>query len=356
MGVVKRGNSKYWYIQFQLNGKTYIKSTKTTDRRIAEMMESDWRKKLIVQEVVGIKDRIQLHTAIADYCQSKSDLASHPSILFYAKIVERYFKVGDYLDSITTNTLEQFKLFQQKHGYSNQTVKHLIGLIRGVWKYSKRLGYQVSDLEFPKMKVDKGRLRYLTFEEEKRLLEVIDPRREMKGLASFDQRHPLLKQEMQDKHDFIIILIDTGARHGEIRTLEWSKINLEEKTISLWRPKVKNESILFMSDRVFDILQRRKMESSSQYVFTNRSGGPKGYRPASIRKAFDQAGLPDCSAHTLRHTHASRLIQNGLNIYEVKEILGHSDIKTTMRYAHIEQRTVSKKAREVINNLNHNNI
>ena len=45
MGIVKRGNSKYWYIQFQLNGKTYIKSTKTTDRRIAEMMESDWRKK-----------------------------------------------------------------------------------------------------------------------------------------------------------------------------------------------------------------------------------------------------------------------------------------------------------------------
>jgi site-specific recombinase XerD len=49
------------------------------------------------------------------------------------------------------------------------------------------------------------------------------------------------------------------------------------------------------------------------------------------------------------------LIQNGLNIYEVKEILGHADIKTTMRYAHIEQRTVSFKAREVINNLNEEN-
>lgn len=80
-----------------------------------------------------------------------------------------------------------------------------------------------------------------------------------------------------------------------------------------------------------------------------------GYRPASIRKAFQQAGLPDCSAHTLRHTHASRLIQNGLNIYEVKEILGHSDIKTTMRYAHIEQRSVSIKAKDVIDRLNKEN-
>ena len=75
-----------------------------------------------------------------------------------------------------------------------------------------------------------------------------------------------------------------------------------------------------------------------------------------MRKAFDRAGIHDCSAHTLRHTHASRLIQNGLNIYEVKEIIGHSDIRTTMRYAHIEQRSVSIKAREVINNLNITNI
>jgi len=54
-------------------------------------------------------------------------------------------------------------------------------------------------------------------------------------------------------------------------------------------------------------------------------------------------------------THATRLIQNGLNLYEVKEILGHADIKTTMRYAHIEQRTVSIKAREVIDRLNKEN-
>ena len=46
----------------------------------------------------------------------------------------------------------------------------------------------------------------------------------------------------------------------------------------------------------------------------------------------------DVTIHTLRHTHASRLIQNGMSIYEVKEILGHSDIKTTMRYAYLERR------------------
>jgi site-specific recombinase XerD len=64
--------------------------------------------------------------------------------------------------------------------------------------------------------------------------------------------------------------------------------------------------------------------------------------------------LRDCRIHTLRHTHASRLVQNGMSVYEVKEILGHTDIKTTLRYAHLEQRQVTSKARDVINRLNQN--
>lgn len=56
--------------------------------------------------------------------------------------------------------------------------------------------------------------------------------------------------------------------------------------------------------------------------------------------------------HTLRHTHATRLVQNGLSVYEVKEVLGHADVKTTMRYAHLEQQAVLARARDVINDLN----
>jgi len=57
----------------------------------------------------------------------------------------------------------------------------------------------------------------------------------------------------------------------------------------------------------------------------------------------------------LRHTHATRLIQNGLSLYEVRSVLGHSDIKTTMRYAHLEQAVVTSKARDAIDRLNASN-
>jgi integrase len=172
------------------------------------------------------------------------------------------------------------------------------------------------------------------------------------GLAPYDQRVKETVREMHDLHDFLIMLIDTGARYSEISTLQWQRVDLASKSLSLWRPKVKNESILYMTNRVYQVLTRRIAEKTTEFVFNNRRGEARNYVAATIRRAFKRAGVAGCSAHTLRHTHATRLIQNGLNIYEVKEILGHADIKTTMRYAHIEQRTVSLKAREVINNLN----
>ena len=58
----------------------------------------------------------------------------------------------------------------------------------------------------------------------------------------------------------------------------------------------------------------------------------------------------------LRHTHSTRLIQNGLNLNEIKETLGYSDIKTTMRYAHIEQSKVSREAVDVINIFNNKQL
>lgn len=116
---------------------------------------------------------------------------------------------------------------------------------------------------------------------------------------------------------------------------------------------MQNESVLYMSRRVQSVLTRRKQSSSGPFIFAGPDGGARKYNSTPFRRAFDRAGLVGCTAHTLRHTHATRLIQNGLNLYEVKEILGHSNIVTTMRYAHLEQAQVSRKAVDVINLFQH---
>ena len=355
MSVSKRDNSKCWYVQFQFEGRTYIKSSRSTDRKLAEAMEVEWRKQLIQQQIFGTKDRISLADALQMYCESKRELVSHPNLLRYSRSFASAFSTRYFIDELTSSDMERFRLDWQRKGLSNQTIKHVQGAVRGALKYAKRMGYRVPEIDFPSIKISKGKLRYLSFEEEKRLLTVVDPQREIKGLARHGQRPAQTQSEMQDVYDFLVLLLDTGARHTEMATLVWQRVDMNARTISLWRSKVNNESILYMTDRVFEILSHRSSGRKSEFVFTNRSGQARGYVATTFRKAFARAALPDCSVHTLRHTHATRLIQNGLNLYEVKEILGHADIKTTMRYAHIEQHIVSVRAREVIDRLNKEN-
>ena len=352
MSVLKRGNSRFWYIQFQFNGKTYVKSSKTTDKRIAERMEREWKVKVHSTQYLGEKERIRISDAIDQFIETKNGTPNQQNLLFNNKSLKRLFRTTRYVDEITSQDLVYLQRDRYKEGVGPATMIHTFNLIRGMWKFTKKMGYQVSDIDYPVISQPKHRLRYLSVDEEILLLKELDPKREGKGLKPFNDRSPTMKKNLVDVYDLVILLLDTGGRYSEIANIEWSSINLEDKSIRLWRPKVQNESVLYMTDRVHRILVRRNTDKNSGYVFTNRSGGPRGYAGQSIRKAFIRSGLKECTIHTLRHTHASRLIQNGMSVYEVKEILGHSDIKTTMRYAHLENRDISYKARDVINKLN----
>ncbi len=352
MSVLKRSNSKCWYIQFQLNGKTYIRSSRTTNKKAAEQMETDWKSKLHAQQFMGMKDRISVREAIEQFIESKRGTPNHPTLLASGKSVVRLLPIHKPMDELNAHDLERYKRDRLAEGVTGQTIKHGLNLIRGAWKYARKLGYQVNDLEFPQVKIPKTPLRYLSDDEEKRFLANLEPMREGIGLRSYAERDAETKRCLQDAYDLVILLLDTGARYGEIANIEWSRINLQDRSINLWRPKVQNETVLYMTDRVYDVLSRRSQTRSSLFVFQNRKGGPRGYVSQSIRKALRKAGLWDCRIHTLRHTHASRLIQNGMSVYEVREVLGHTDIKTTMRYAHLETKQVTSKARDVINRLN----
>ena len=352
MAVTRRHGSKYWYIQFQYNGRTYLKSSKTIDKQLAEQLEANWRKQLIEQDQMGVKAPIEIDKAFQMFAQSKADIVSHKYTARWCTRTAQYLSYLPFIHQIQTRDVEHWRMYLQSQKYSNQSIKHALNQLSGTIKYVKKLGYQVSDVDMPSIKLPRGRLRYLTHEEEHRLLQAADPTRSVKWMAPYEKRRPMLVQQMTDFYDLVILLLDTGARHGEISRIEWSRINLEDRTIALWRPKVHNESVLYMTDRVHEVLSRRYANRINQFVFNSKAGTSRGSLTHIFQKAFKRAAIEGCTAHTLRHTHATRLIQNGLNLYEVKEILGHADIKTTMRYAHIEQAQVSLKARDVINKLN----
>jgi len=352
MSIVKRSNSKNWYMHFQLNGKIYIRSTKTNNKKAAERMEIEWKAELHSQIYLGKKQRITLSDAFQQYKFSKKGIASYRNLIAHETVLTRLLPMKKYMDELTSHDMERFKQNRLAEGVGAEIIKYGLLLLKGTWRYAQKLGYQVSPLEFPSIKIPKVPLRYLTAQEERRLLEELAPDREGSGLKPMAERSDELKRMMQDSYDLVILLLDTGARYSEMANIEWKCIDLAERAITLWRSKVQNETVLYMTDRVFEVLSRREANRAGLYVFSNRDGRSRGYSTQAIRKAISRAGLQNCRVHTLRHTLASRLIQNGMSVYEVREILGHGDIKTTMRYAHLEQKQVTSKARDVINHLN----
>ena len=238
MSVSKRNGSKYFYIQFQYNGRTYIKSSKTPDKQLALNLEAQWRKQLIEQNQLGLKSPIEITKGFQLFVKSKSHIKSIKYTIHWCEKASSHFKHLAYVHQITTIEIDRFRQLLQSNNYSNQSIKHVMNQVGGMIKYMWKLGYQVSDVEMPSIKLPKGRLRYLSTEEEQRLLRAADPTREIKYVAPYDTRRIDIKNQMQDFYDLLILLLDTGARHGEICSLEWSKTDLEQRTIQLWRSKV----------------------------------------------------------------------------------------------------------------------
>jgi site-specific recombinase XerD len=88
----------------------------------------------------------------------------------------------------------------------------------------------------------------------------------------------------------------------------------------------------------------------TDYVFTAMDGS---FRKSSqgLRNTMAALGLDDCTLHTLRHTTASRLVQSGMSLYEVANILGHTNISTTIKYSHLANDQVTQKAKDILNNI-----
>lgn len=348
MTLVKRSNSPYWYAQFQIDHETFIRSTKTADRKVAERMEAKFRAEAHEELILGKKKVISVGSALDQFLKSRKGTPNYSNLVSKRKTLLRFFKAKTLANRITNSNLENFKQARLAEGVSTQTIKHGLNLLLAAFRHAKRLGYDVPDLQPPKLKLNPGRLRYLSFDEERRLLEELDPMRLSSGLASTDERSQEMKQAQQDNYDLAILLLDTGARYSEIASLSWNQIDLEEGSLRLWRSKVQNESLLFLSRRSLETLNRRHSVAEHEHVFVSKKGQVRGYNVLALRKAFNRAGLHDCTVHTLRHTHASRLIQHGMSVYEVRSILGHADIRTTMRYAHLEQRAVTQRARQLV--------
>ena len=188
-----------------------------------------------------------------------------------------------HIDELKAQDLEKFKRDRISEGVGAESIKYGLLLIRDTLKFAQQLGYQVSDVTFPQIKLPKNSLRYLSDDEERRLLVALDPMRHGVGLPPVAERSAEMQRSLQDAYDLVVLLLDTGARYSEIANIEWQRIDLASRTIHLWRQKVQNETVLYMTDRVFEVLSRRDATKARCYVFCNRNGDCLLYTSPSPR-------------------------------------------------------------------------
>lgn len=144
-----------------------------------------------------------------------------------------------------------------------------------------------------------------------------------------------------DLADFIRLALHTGCRKNELLTLKWSDVSMDRRYILL-RPeqtKSNRRRAIPLNKTALHALQSLKDGNETQWVFARRKNGTVGERVKALdwlfRKAVKLAGIEDFRIHDLRHTFASWLVSEGVELLKVRDLLGHTSIKMTERYAHL---------------------
>lgn len=315
--VFKRG--KKWYIDYSYRGRRVIRSTKSRDKRMAELVLKDTELKIIKGEYLGVRDEQKI--LFRDYAEkylahSKANKTPKSHRRDITSITVNLLPVlGDhYLHELKSEMIENYKAMRLTR-VKPATVNRELGCLRHMLNKAIEWGYLTNSpmRGIKLLKEPPGRVRYLEADEVIRLLTACS----------------------DNLRSIVLCALHTGMRKGEILNLKWEDIDFHNRSITVVKSKNNRRRAMPMSGILCRTL--RKLHKKGEYVFTNRDGT----RFADVKKGFcgalRRAKIKDFRFHDLRHTFASHLAMSGCNLRTIQELLGHADIKTTMRYAHLSR-------------------
>lgn len=150
------------------------------------------------------------------------------------------------------------------------------------------------------------------------------------------------------KHRIILTLIySAGLRRQEVINLRISDIDFERKTIHIHRSKYYKDRVVPLSEYIARGLKKYlEVEKPHNYLFNGKEHDGCYSMTALnwlMRESLKGAGIKKkVNLHSLRHSYATHLLEEGVNIVTVKELLGHADVTTTMIYLHVARLDVIK--------------
>lgn len=257
------------------------------------------------------------------------------------------------LDEIDLRRVEHLRTTWLADGLTpasaNRNITRLRGVLTRAVEWNVLEAHPLAKLK--RLKVDsRGRVRYLTTEEEKALYKAMKDR-EAAICAERDsankwrsERKKELLPDLKKLHfsdhlqPLVLTSIYTGMRRGEVFNLTWADIDLKNKNITVEGVTSKSGQTrhIPIHKELLEILTNWKEQSLGEgYVFP----GKDGKRLDNVKKSWEGllrlAKIDEFRWHDLRHTFASKLVMAGVPLYTVREFLGHSDLTMTQRYAHL---------------------
>lgn len=330
-------------------GRTYYRRYRDSRRRIRQVKLGDARD-LLLSDARRLAERIGRQVALGeDPLEKKREARSVPTFadfieqqyMPYVKSYKRSWSTDvsllknhllprfgkRYMDEITRQDIQKMHHDRRASGALPGSANRLLIMMRFIFNLA--IKWEVSGIKanpckgVPLMEENNKKERYLSAEEAQRLYEAV--------CAS---PNPMLKY-------IVPMLILSGARKREVLDAKWEDFDFTRRIWRIPMTKTGKARHVPLSDGALTILSTMPRDMNCPWVFANPDTG-KPY--VSIFCAWDtarkHAGLSDVRIHDLRHSFASLLINSGRTLYEVQHLLGHSQVKTTQRYAHLSQDTL----------------
>lgn len=311
------------------------------------------KEKQIAQKAAKIDKAIKLKTFLEDEYKPWV-LANRKSGSSTLRTVEKNFDwlMDKRMDEITTWQINKWQTSERKRGLKPGSINRKLTSLRGVLSKAVQLDIIVTS---PLSKVknlqtdNERRVRYLTDAEETRLLNGLRARQNRKQLGRQSgnewrskRNYPLLV-EIKGYADYfeplVLVALNTGMRRGELFSLEWTHVNFDELYITVTAANAKSATTrhIPMNKTVYNVIKKwRSQTESSQYVFYSPQTGEKlTSLKSSWSKLLKTANIDSFRFHDCRHCFASKLVMKGVDLNTVRELLGHSDLKMTLRYSHL---------------------
>ena len=249
---------------------------------------------------------------------------SESTINTYMSFTERFLRFHDFKVKITENDVARFVESEiAEKGYSISTHRQCISALKHYFDFTGAATFDISLLKRPK------KSSYLP------------------GVLSKEEVLDLLRVTRNLKHRCTLALIySSGLRIGELIKLELKDIDIDRKQIHIKQAKGRKDRYVMLAESFLPLFYNYiQTYEPHRYAVEGYNGKP--YNPSSIRKFLKQSCerakiKKRVTPHTLRHSFATHLLENGTDLRYIQELLGHSKPETTMIYTHVTQHDLTR--------------